>query len=130
MDLRVMERKSFGVKQYEQAVQFSQMSEQMEIEEREAHYQKMMTQLEKDEIRLKKRLTGQMNTLLKRIQRDRDEQLAHRKQDSQTLIQRNRNVLLDMLERHRVENKRTSEFLKYALGHRSKEPGRPIVVHK
>ncbi len=73
MDLRVMERKSFGVKQYEQAVQFSQMSEQMEIDEREAHYQKMMAQLEKDEIRLKKRLTGQMNTLLKRIQRDRDE---------------------------------------------------------
>jgi hypothetical protein len=31
MDLRVMERKSFGVKQYEQAVQFSQMSEIMEV---------------------------------------------------------------------------------------------------
>jgi len=33
----------------------------------------MMAQLEKDEERLKKRLAGQMNNLLKRIQRDRDE---------------------------------------------------------
>ena len=31
MDVRVMERKSFGVKQYEQAVQFSQLSESMEV---------------------------------------------------------------------------------------------------
>ena len=85
-----------------------------------------MAQLEKDEERLKKRLSGQMNNLLKRIQRDRDEQLAHRKQDSQTLIQRNRNVLLDLLERHRVEHKRTSEFLKFALGNRSRDPGRAV----
>ena len=77
-----MERKSFGVKQYEKAVEYSNLSEQMEIHERDAHYQKMLQQLEKDEDRLKKKLNGQMNTLLKRIQRDRDEQLAHRKQDS------------------------------------------------
>jgi len=67
-----------------------------------------------------------MNNLLKRIQRDRDEQLAHRKKDSQTLIQRNRNVLLDLIERHRMENKRTGEFLKFALGNRSKDPGRAV----
>ncbi len=88
----------------------------------------MMAQLEKDEERLKKRLAGQMNNLLKRIQRDRDEQLAHRKQDSQTLIQRNRNVLLDLLERHWVEHKRTSEFLKFALGNRSRDPGRAVLT--
>jgi len=38
MDVRVMERKSFGVKQYEKAVEYSNLSEQMEIQEREAHY--------------------------------------------------------------------------------------------
>jgi hypothetical protein len=35
--------------------------------------------MEKEEERLKIKMTGFMNTLLKRIQRDRDEQLAHRK---------------------------------------------------
>jgi hypothetical protein len=39
-------------------------------------------------------------------------------------------VLLDMLERHRVESKRTTDFLKYALGNRSKEPGRAIALQK
>jgi hypothetical protein len=31
--------------------------------------------------------------------------------------------LIDILERHQIERKRTSEFLKYALSNRSKTPG-------
>lgn len=56
--------------------------------------------MQKDEARLKARQVAVLNTLQKRIQRDRDEQLAHRKQDSATLIQRNKNVLIDILQRH------------------------------
>jgi hypothetical protein len=37
--------------------------------------------------------------LLKRIQRDRNEQLKHRQIDSQRLIQRNKNLLLDLLNK-------------------------------
>jgi len=32
------------------------------------------------------------------------------------------------LERHRVEHKRTSEFLKFALGNRSRDPGRAVLT--
>ena len=40
-----------------------------------------------------------MAALLKRIQRDRNEQLKHRQKDSQKLIQRNRNILVDLLNK-------------------------------
>lgn len=60
-----------------------------------------------------------MSNFLKRIQRDRDEQLSHRQQDSKILIQRNRNMLQDLKQRHVIEYKKTVEFLKFALGHRS-----------
>ncbi len=63
-----------------------QAAEQMEIMERDSHYQKLLEQMQKDETRLKARHVAVLNTLHKRIQRDRDEQLAHRKQDSATLI--------------------------------------------
>lgn len=42
--------------------------------------------MQKDETRLKNKHVAVLTTLQKRIQRDRDEQLAHRKQDSATLI--------------------------------------------
>ncbi len=58
----------------------------MEIMERDSHYQKLLEQMQKDEARLKARHVAVLNTLHKRLQRVRDEQLAHRKQDSATLI--------------------------------------------
>ena len=61
--------------------------------------------------------------MLKRIQRDRDEQLKHRARDSQRLIQRNKNILHDVIERHLQEAKKTHEYLKFALGKRSKPTG-------
>ena len=41
---------------------------------------------------------------MKRIQRDKNEQLIHRKTDSKILIQRNKNILIDIIERQQVEN--------------------------
>jgi hypothetical protein len=54
--------------------------------------------------------------LLKRIQRDRNEQLKHRQQDSQRLIQRNKNILNDLLNKQTSETKRTLEHLRQTLG--------------
>lgn len=56
--------------------------------------------MQREESRLKTKQDAVLTTLQKRIQRDRDEQLAHRKEDSRTLIQRNKNVLIDIMERH------------------------------
>jgi hypothetical protein len=57
-----------------------------------------------------------MAALLKRIQRDRNEQLKHRQKDSQKLIQRNRNILVDLLNKQNTEARRTSQFVQYTLG--------------
>lgn len=58
----------------------------------------------------------QMAALLKRIQRDRNEQLKHRQKDSQKLIQRNRNILVDLLNKQNTEARRTSQYVQYTLG--------------
>lgn len=86
--------------------------------------------MHKQESKIKSKQAIALTALQKRIQRDRDEQMHHRRLDSATLIQRNKNVLLDILKRHGIESKRTSEFLKYALGNRDKAPGLPVLFKK
>lgn len=82
-----------------------------------------MIKIEKEEQKLRQKQQAALNSLLKRIQRDRDEQLRHRAQDSQKLVQRNRNVLQDIIQKQQLEAKKTLDFLKYSLGKRS--PNRP-----
>jgi hypothetical protein len=41
--------------------------------------------------------------------------------DSQRLIQRNKNLLLDLLNKQNTETRRTNQFLRFALGVRSPE---------
>lgn len=53
--------------------------------------------------------------MLKRIQRDRNEQLKHRQQDSQRLIQRNKIILNDTLVKQNLETKKTLDQLKFTL---------------
>jgi hypothetical protein len=38
LDIGIMERKSFGVKMYDQATQYVRAAEQIEVQERDAHY--------------------------------------------------------------------------------------------
>jgi hypothetical protein len=70
-------------------------------------------------MKYRKQQQMKLNSLLRRIQRDRDEQLIHRQTDSRLLIQRNKNMIADIMERQQVESKNTIAFLKYALGRRA-----------
>ena len=47
--------------------------------------------------------------------------MKHRQQDSQRLIQRNKNLLQDILEKQATEQRRTFTFLRYALGKREEK---------
>lgn len=47
--------------------------------------------------------------------------MRHRQIDSSRLNQRNRNLVKDILDKHATEQRRTSEFLRYALGKREKK---------
>jgi hypothetical protein len=49
---------------------------------------------------LKKQQVSVLDALLKRIQRDRNQQLRQRQRDSQTLIIKNRNIRNDLNHKH------------------------------
>ena len=72
--------------------------------------------IQKKEAKLRHQQQLALAALLKRIQRDRNEQLKHRQQDSQRLIQRNKNILNDLLNKQNAETKRTLDNLKQTLG--------------
>lgn len=74
--------------------------------------------LEKEVKKVRVQHTYCVDALLKRIQRDRDEQLTQRQQDSRILIQRNKNMLVDVITRQQQEKFKTEQFLKYALSKR------------
>ena len=59
----------------------------------------LQVKLEREEQNLEVKHQNQLKTLLRRIERDREEQVKHRKVDSQRLIQRNRNLINDILEK-------------------------------
>ena len=79
-----------------------------EVAERSEVDRQMEEVLAKQEERLRGRQQMALAALLKRIQRDRNEQLKHRQMDSQRLIQRNKNLLLDLLNKQNTETRRTN----------------------
>jgi len=83
--------------------------------------EELSVKLTKEETSLRAKQKNQLQTLLSRIQRDREEQVKHRQVDSNRLLQRNRNLLNDILEKQGTEQRRTEGFLKYALGKREKK---------
>ncbi|CDW77949.1 ca2+-binding protein (ef-hand superfamily) [Stylonychia lemnae] len=119
MDLRNLEKKNFALKEYQKAENYKRQADKMERDERQVQEQQQAEKIEREIVKLKGKQQAALNSLLKRIQRDRDEQLKHRTLDSQRLIQRNRNILQDIIMRQQLEAKKTLDFLKYSLGKRS-----------
>lgn len=68
--------------------------------------------IERKEAKLKHSQQLALAALLKRIQRDRNEQLRHRQIDSQRLIQRNKNLRNDLLVKQKAEATRTIEAIR------------------
>ena len=100
VQFRNMEKKSFIQKNYDGATYFKYLADELEQLEREAHQDKILERFEKQERIYRKKQETFMINFLRRVQRDRDEQLLHRQHDSKILIQRNKNMLRDMGKRH------------------------------
>ena len=56
------------------------------------------------------------------IQRDWNEQLKHRAKDSEKLIQRNWNILVDLLSKQNTEAKRTVQYGHYVITRKTDSP--------
>jgi len=75
--------------------------------------------IKKEETKLKSKHEAGLTALLKRIQRDRNEQLLHRQIDSKRMIQRNKNLITNIQKKQEMECKKTHEFMQYSLGTRA-----------
>merc|ERR1712151_1483142 len=66
----------------------------------------------RQETRLRTQEQKALAALLKRIQRDRGEQIRHRQIDSQRLIQRNKNLKVDLKKKQHLEFTRAEAAIK------------------
>lgn len=121
MDMRKKVQKLLSSKRYEEAEELNNECNIKEQEEKDAQEDTIALITHREETKLRRRQQMALGALLKRIQRDRNEQLKHRQIDSQRLIQRNKNLLLDLLNKQSMETRRTNMFLRFALGARSPE---------
>eukprot|EP00350_Pseudokeronopsis_sp_OXSARD2_P010806 CAMPEP_0170546576 /NCGR_PEP_ID=MMETSP0211-20121228/4933_1 /TAXON_ID=311385 /ORGANISM="Pseudokeronopsis sp., Strain OXSARD2" /LENGTH=246 /DNA_ID=CAMNT_0010851111 /DNA_START=245 /DNA_END=988 /DNA_ORIENTATION=+ len=99
MDMRKQEKIFFSVKNYDQAERLRIKADFLEQKEKEDAEMQLEEQIAKQEKVLRQRQQMALATLLKRIQRDRDEQMNHRQVDSKRLYQRNSNLLNDMIKK-------------------------------
>ena len=109
LELRDKEAKLVKAKRYEEAERVKMKADLLEEFERSKldaevgifllMINQMQAVIEKKEAKLRHSQQLALAALLKRIQRDRNEQLKHRQQDSQRLIQRNKNILNDLLNK-------------------------------
>ncbi|CAI2359473.1 unnamed protein product [Moneuplotes crassus] len=121
-DLRRRVEALINMRNYEEADKYKMFLIKLENEERVKKSKELRKDTLKKEKKLKNLHQQQMAALLKRIQRDRNEQLKHRQKDSQKLIQRNRNILVDLLNKQSTEARRTSQFVQYTLGSTDEGP--------
>lgn len=115
LELRDREAKLVRLKRYDEAERIKMKADLLEEFERNKLEAEMQAIIEKKEAKLRHNQQLALAALLKRIQRDRNEQLKHRQQDSQRLIQRNKIILNDTLNKQNLETKKTLDHLKQTL---------------
>ena len=115
LEARKKEQTLVKLKKYEEADAVKAKADKLEASERTKIDQMIEERIEKKEAKIKGQQQLTLSVLLKRIQRDRNEQLKQRQLDSQRLIQRNKNLLNDVLVKHSTETKKTIECVKKTL---------------
>lgn len=115
-DLKRRVEALINMRNYEEADKYKMFLIKLEAEERGVKVKELKKHATTKEKQMKALHQQQMAALLKRIQRDRNEQLKHRQKDSQKLIQRNRNILVDLLSKQNTEARRTGQYVQYTLG--------------
>ena len=118
MELRKQEKIFFSIRDYQRAEDCRLKADKQESFERQQSSEQLSEAIARQERVLRQKQQLALATLLKRIQRDREEQMKHRAEDSKRLMQRNANLLKDMLNKQTQEQRKTEQFLKFALGKR------------
>mmetsp|Transcript_9482 Transcript_9482/g.10416 ORF Transcript_9482/g.10416 Transcript_9482/m.10416 type:complete len:313 (+) Transcript_9482:113-1051(+) len=116
LELRRKQKVLAKLRQYEDADKVKAQGDALEEWERAKHEAEIQDTLQKKETKLRQQQQMALSALLKRIQRDRNEQLKHRQMDSQRLIQRNKNLLNDLATKQNHEAKKTVTTIRQTLG--------------
>lgn len=119
IEYKTKEKALMMLKKYDAAERMKRKREALEETDMNNFIRQDIQRLvEKEELKLRAKHDAAMEALIKRIQRDRNEQLLHRQVDSKQLIQRNKNLIQGFMKRQVLESKKTKEFLNYLFGMR------------
>jgi EF-hand domain pair len=103
-------------KSYEEAEKIKAKADQLESLEDEKNEAIVKKIIETKEKKLRQQQQMALAALLKRIQRDRNEQIKHREMDSNRLVMRNRNIINSLIIKQNTEAKKTLQQVKESLG--------------
>ena len=103
-------------KAYEEAEKIKAKADQLESLEDEKNEAIVRLVIENKEKKLRQQQQMALSALLKRIERDRNEQIKHREVDSSRLIMRNRNIVNGLIIKQNTEAKKTLKMVKETLG--------------
>jgi len=103
------------MKKYNEAEKVQAQADALENWERSNKESGVEENIEKKTMTLRKQQQMALNVLLKRIQKDRNQQLKNRQLDSQKLILRNRNIRAELLAKHILEAKKAVESIRNNL---------------
>jgi len=103
IDLRHKLEQLAKQKRYDECDKIKNNLEKMEESDRKKLQKDFEDCVERKEAQIKQKQQLELQAMLKRIQRDRNEQIKHRQSESHKLLKRNNNIKNDLLQRQRLE---------------------------
>jgi len=112
LELRRKQEALAKLGKYEEAWKVKEEGDQLEQWEQARSASLVSDSAKRQESRLRAQQQKALQALLKRIQRDRGEQIRHRQVDSQRLIQRNKNLKADLGKKQHLEFQRAEAAIR------------------
>jgi len=112
LELRRKQEAFAKLGKYEEAYKVKESADHLEEWEMARSASLVSDSARRQETRLRQQQQKALAALLKRIQRDRGEQIRHRQTDSQRLIQRNKNLKADLAKKQHLEFCRAEAAIK------------------
>lgn len=116
LELRQKQHTLARQKVYEEAEKIKLKADLLESAENEKNEAIVRKVVEKKEKQIRQQQQMALTALLKRIERDRNEQIKHREVDSSRLILRNKNILNGLIAKQNLEAKKVLKMVKETLG--------------
>jgi Ca2+-binding EF-hand superfamily protein len=112
LELRKKEVNLAKMKKYSEAEKIQMQADTLEQVEKYNNERQIAEIIEKKILALRKQQQRGLTVLLKRIQKDRNQQLKNREHDSSKLVLKNKNLITELLAKHSTEAKNAIEVIR------------------